>query len=307
MDTNIRVRSCPSCDSEDHSKLFFKQNIDKSKLNAYSYASRKIPEFMNFNLVCCPICDLLYVSEFFDLDASLDQAYNAAEYDSNEEAIYAAKTYAQALATKISKLNTYDSALEIGTGNGAFLSELLDLKFQNVVGVEPSISAANCASAEIRKLIRVEMFAVENFEPESFDLVVICQTLEHLEDPLLFIDSAHKLLKTGGMLMVVGHNYRHWLMRVLGARSPIIDIEHFQLFSPQSLTFILEKCKFSNIEIAPLKNAYPLHYWIKLLPIPLSIKKSCLKFMKNNSWGRAVANRLVQASVGNMVAFARKV
>jgi 2-polyprenyl-3-methyl-5-hydroxy-6-metoxy-1,4-benzoquinol methylase len=307
MDTNIRIRSCPSCNSADHSQLIFKQNIDKSKLNAYSYASRKIPEFMNFNLVCCPSCDLLYVSEVFDLDANLDQAYNTAEYDSNEEAIYAAKTYAQALATKLSKLNICGAALEIGAGNGAFLAELLNLKFQKVIGVEPSISAANCASAEIKKIIRVEMFDAKNFEPESFDLVVICQTLEHLDDPLSFIESAHKLLKYGGMLMVVGHNYRHWLMRLLGARSPIIDIEHFQLFSPQSLEFILNKCNFSNIEIAPLKNGYPLHYWSKLLPIPLGLKKACLKFMKNNSLGRSVASRVIHASVGNMVAFARKI
>lgn len=307
MDTEIRIRSCPSCNSIDHSRLIFKQNIDKSKLNAYSYASRKIPEFMNFNLVCCPSCNLLYASEVFDLDTSLDQAYNMAEYDSNEEAIYAATTYAQALAMKVNELNICGAALEIGAGNGAFLTKLLDLKFQKVVGVEPSLSAANCASAEIKKMIRVEMFAAENFEPESFDLVVICQTLEHLEDPLSFIENAYKLLKSGGMLMVVGHNYRHWLMRLLGARSPIIDIEHFQLFSPQSLEFILNKCNFSNIEITPLKNAYPVHYWGKLLPLPLGLKNVCLNFMKKNSWGKAIANRVIQASVGNMVAFARKI
>ena len=230
-----------------------------------------------------------------------------AEYDSNEEAIYAATTYAQALAMKVNELNICGAALEIGAGNGAFLTKLLDLKFQKVVGVEPSLSAANCASAEIKKMIRVEMFAAENFEPESFDLVVICQTLEHLEDPLSFIENAYKLLKSGGMLMVVGHNYRHWLMRLLGARSPIIDIEHFQLFSPQSLEFILNKCNFSNIEITPLKNAYPVHYWGKLLPLPLGLKNVCLNFMKKNSWGKAIANRVIQASVGNMVAFARKI
>ncbi len=32
--------------------------------------------------------------------------------------------------------------------------------------------------------------------------------------------------------MMVSHNYRHPLMRLLGARSPIIDIEHLQVFSP---------------------------------------------------------------------------
>ena len=39
--------------------------------------------------------------------------------------------------------------------------------------------------------------------------------------------------------MLVSHNYRHWLMRLLGARSPIIDIEHLQIFSPASLAVAL--------------------------------------------------------------------
>ena len=47
--------------------------------------------------------------------------------------------------------------------------------------------------------------------------------------PPQMISAARSLLKPGGALMIVSHNYRHWLMRLLGARSPIIDIEHLQV------------------------------------------------------------------------------
>ena len=73
--------------------------------------------------------------------------------------------------------------------------------------------------------------------------------------------------------MTVSHNYRHWLMRLLGARSPIIDIEHLQVFSPASLRTALERAGFKDAQIRPFANRYPLHYWVRLAPIPQPLKR----------------------------------
>ena len=101
-----------------------------------------------------------------------------------------------------------------------------------------------------------------------------------MDQPQQFFVDAFRLLKPGGILMIAAHNHRHWLMRLLGKKSPIIDIEHLQIFSPPSLQFALHQAGFQKTQIHALQNRYPLHYWVKLLPIPRSIKNPVLSFLK---------------------------
>ncbi|HLX52631.1 MAG TPA: class I SAM-dependent methyltransferase, partial [Aquella sp.] len=139
----------------------------------------------------------------------------------------------------------------------------------------------------------------------SFSLITVFQTLEHVDDPAKLFSQAFDLLKPGGVLMVITHNYRHWLMRLLGRKSPIIDIEHLQLFSPASLRFTYEKNLFTNIKIQNLRNRYPLSYWFKLLPIPIVVKQPILKSM-NNGLLSSIGSLPIGMNVGNIVAFGYK-
>ena len=112
--------------------------------------------------------------------------------------------------------------------------------------------------------------------------------------------AARRLLKPGGAVMIVSHNYRHWLMRLLGRRSPIVDIEHLQVFSPASLSFALQRAGFTAPAITPFTNRYPLHYWTRLLPIPRTIKRPIYRWLRRSGIG----GLMMQASVGNMLAWA---
>ena len=55
-------RRCPICSSDDASRVFAESNVDASKLDAFAFASRKVPEYMHHRLIECPVCDLLYAS-----------------------------------------------------------------------------------------------------------------------------------------------------------------------------------------------------------------------------------------------------
>ena len=68
------------------------------------------------------------------------------------------------------------------------------------------------------------------------------------------------------------HDYEAWLNRLLGRRSPIIDIEHLQLFCPQAMRSFLAGVGFTGIEIIPIRNVYRVQYWLRLLPIPTALK-----------------------------------
>ena len=74
-------------------------------------------------------------------------------------------------------------------------------------------------------------------------------TIEHVPDPAQLCSDAFGLLAPGGALMIVCHDRRAPLNRLLGMRSPIIDIEHLQLFSQASARSLLERAGFEGVEV----------------------------------------------------------
>jgi hypothetical protein len=94
---------------------------------------------------------------------------------------------------------------------------------------------------------------------------------------------AFELLAPGGALMIVCHDRRALLNRALGMRSPIIDIEHLQLFSQASARSLLERTGFTGVEVRRITNRYPLHYWLKLAPLPRGLKRGLVGRARSGS------------------------
>ena len=301
---HLSGRPCPVCGSVDQTRELYPERIDPTRIDGMSYASRKEPEFMSLRMVVCPACDVLYAPRI-PSSIFLSSAYADTGYDSQAEADFAAASYAEALRIRLDQLPDRSSALDIGAGNGALLSHLRAFGFSEVVGIEPSRDAVNSATPDLRDLIRIESFDPSRLTHASFSLVIANQTLEHVGDPYQLLQGAHRLLKPGGALMIVSHNYRHWLMRLLGARSPIIDIEHLQVFSPASLRYALHLAGFQQIDVVPFANRYPLHYWTRLLPLPKAVKRPLYGWLRDGEHGRA-GRGMLSASVGNMLAWASR-
>ena len=273
-------RNCPVCGSPSGiARIFTEENIDKDRLNNLSFASRKSPEFMSHRLVHCPSCDLIYADDPPDQEA-LSRAYQTAAFDSTEEAEDAAETYAKAMRDFFQAMPRKSAALEIGAGTGAFLAKLLDNGFETVIGVEPSSASIACAKADRKLLIREGIFDPADFEPMSFDLICCFMTLEHVRDPLELLRGAYSLLRSDGSVVLVTHDHRAPLNRLLGRWSPIIDIEHMQLFSPSSLECALQISGYEGVTIHSICNRYSVNYWARLLPLPRAIKSPMMRFLR---------------------------
>jgi SAM-dependent methyltransferase len=297
----VQARDCPVCGSTDESRVFAPANIDPVSLNAFSFASRKLPEYMHARLIECPNCDVVYANPALATE-SLASAYEEAAFDSKEEASHAARTYGRSLRRILPRLPDLDGALDIGTGEGSFLRELLRAGFRNVVGVEPSRAPIAAAAPDVRPLIRQEMFQTDTFPPESFRLISCFQTIEHLRDPLSICRDACRALKPGGALFLIGHNRRAFSARALGRKSPIFDVEHLQLFSPRSFRHLLGAAGLTNISVGPILNRYPVHYWARLFPFPKRVKPGILRGLKGSCLGRL----LVPLPAGNLAAVGYK-
>ena len=293
------LRSCPVCQtSADDALLFQKENIDKNQISGFSYASRKEPEFMCHRLLRCKICDLVYACSPPEQD-ELAHAYHVAEYDSSEEANDAAQAYIKAMQPILTKLEHKNKVLEIGAGTGVLLELLQGQGFSEMVGVEPSIAAIEAAPEHRRAWLQEGIFEEQNFEPASFDLICCFMTMEHVRDPMATALSASRLLRPGGAFVTVTHDYASWVNRMMGKKSPIIDIEHMQLFSKTSIAELFKRGTFNNISVKPFNNRYSLGYWIRLAPLPNMLKQA-LKWSKTDYAG--LYKIKISLNVGNTMA-----
>ncbi len=297
---SLEERPCPVCNSRAQ-KLFAEECIDSSCIGDYTYASRKEPEFMCLRLVQCLDCSVIYAPvppsrEF------LDASYAGAAYDSGEEAACAARSYAKSLARHLPRLQGRGLAVDVGAGNGALLPWLRKAGFAEVMGIEPSLAAIEAAEPDVRPMLHEGLFSASMLAGREPSLLCSFMTLEHMDDPGAFVHTAHAALEPDGMLAVVVHDWQAALNRLLGKRSPIIDVEHLQLFSMKSVHILLRRAGFVDISMENIRNRYPLRYWLRLTPLPGALKRGVAGLL--NATG--TARLQLSFPVGNILAVGLK-
>jgi SAM-dependent methyltransferase len=300
MNLDFVPRACPLCGGED-ARALVEGTIDEGKLTSSAFASRKVPEYMHSRMVECNLCGMLYANPVLRQE-DLADAYKDASFDSGVESRLAAVTYRALLEPHLVALPSRTSALDIGAGDGAFVEELLALGFTNVVGVEPSEAPIEAAKPAIRGYLKFGIFAAEQFATDSLDLITCFQVIEHVWDPVKIAGDALTLLKPGGLFMVVAHDRRAFSARIMGTKSPIFDIEHLQLFDKPTGIALLRNAGFASVKVRSVRNKYPVDYWIKLFPLPITLKSAVRGMAKTSGIG----NLLLSLPAGNLALIGRK-
>jgi ArsR family transcriptional regulator len=104
---------------------------------------------------------------------------------------------------------------DLGAGEG-LLSELLARRCKKVIAVDNSekIVAFGAAKAKKNNLKNLEFrlgdLQQPPIEPASVDLVILSQALHHAAEPAEAVSSTHKILRSGGQVMIldlVKHNF----------------------------------------------------------------------------------------------------
>src|SRR5580704_14827918 len=149
---------------------------------------------------------------------------------------------------------------DLGAGEG-LLSELLARRCKKVIAVDNSekIVAFGKAKAKKNGLKNLEFRQgdLQNppIEPDSVDLVILSQALHHAEIPAEAIAAAHKILKSGGQIMILDllkHNVEQ-ARELYGDRR--------LGFAESDLHHWLEKAGFKKIEISVVaREEQPPHF-----------------------------------------------
>ncbi len=226
--------TCPLCHGPTSQKF---ARRGSGQLTADSFSSRKTVENHHPDYRECALCQVLVAVEQID-PLQLNELYRSATFTSADESRFAARTYSRVLEREIKNAS---SILDIGSSDGAFLTQCRKLGVNALLGIEPSAAAAAVATENTW----VGPFAQYSGEGE-WDLITLFMTIEHLQDPEDFLQWAKKRLAPGGLLAVAHHDYRAPVNLVLGARSPILDIEHLRIYSKTSMKKTFEDSRIRS-------------------------------------------------------------
>ena len=261
---------CPICDTDHHSEKVYNENLP-SKLEEINFSGRKKPDGYHYEMVRCKKCSLLYASSTYEVEIT-DKLYESSNFPYNNELDGLKKTYGNCLKYIENLISKKESFLEIGCGNGFLLEEAIRQGWKNVIGVEPSFEAINQAEPNIMQKIIHSTFKSNSFKKNSYDLVFFAMVLEHVPDVNEFLSEIFQILSPGGVVIVICHDERHLLSRLLKNKHPIINDEHNYVFGKKTLKKIFLKHQFKNIDINNLKNYYSVDYWFNMIPAPKIIK-----------------------------------
>jgi SAM-dependent methyltransferase len=226
----------------------------------------------------------------------LEKLYGESTFDYSTEIDGLKKTYFNLVKKALGSKKLINSIFEVGGGSGFFLEAAKDGGFKKVAGVEPSTEAINAARADIKPYMVASMMKPNVLPSDSFEVGAMFHTLDHLTDPVSTLRDCLEALAPGGVFVVAIHNERSWSARLMGERSPIIDVEHTHLYTRKSGEELFKKIGFIDVKSGAYNNHYSLAYILHLIPISRNFRKKVLV----SGLGNLLSKIKVIVPLGNM-------
>lgn len=165
--------------------------------------------------------------------------------------------------------------LDLGCGNGVLLSHLSEQK--NVTGYGLEIDAENiniCIEKGIPVLEQDIDEGLQNFQSESFDVVIMAHALQQFRRPDLLLD---EMLRIGKEAIITFPNFGHWRNRVhLGIKGhmPVSEFLPYNWYDTPNIHFCTFKdfrdlCQSKGLKVqrwAAVDGQLRDHWWTRLMP-----------------------------------------
>ena len=214
-----------------------------------------------FQYVQCKECETLYLSprppaevfeQFYENSVSSNywaETFFPAVAESRRERIF--KTRAVALADMCAKKSiATDTIIDVGAGYGIFLEEWAKINSSSrLIAIEPSASLSQVCREkgfDVIEAVAEKAAGAEN----TADLLVCFEVLEHVTDPLVFVEVLKNLVKPGGYLMISTLGIEGFDIQVLWERSNSISPpHHLNFFSIKGFEALFSRAGMTSIEI----------------------------------------------------------
>lgn len=251
-----KIINCPVCNNSKFKKIFERDN--------------------NTTIVKCKECSLHYMNPIYS-DKELDKFYVESDYfnvygenidgllkynlnaTSNKDSHY---FYRLNLIRKF--LSKGSKVLEIGSSFGDF-TNFLQKNDYDAYGLEINHQARKISNDRFPSLFVYDKYLDKIDENAKFDLIVFYAVLEHITDPIAFIQSVKNRLNEGGFVYISVPNINTYYFLRNKWADISTSLEHVVFYNGETLTNLMNKFGFEKKIIATkkfdLKNQ-PIHYRI---------------------------------------------
>lgn len=236
---------CPLCTSIDCETVLYYKEYPLYIKPVSPEDSNKVP-LKPLEICMCDKCGFIFQNINFD-PSEISKIYEVIYNSYHSPALSGigvslAEDFLEFLKKTIEPSNMH--VLEIGCYDGYFLMMLRDEYSCKVVGCDPS------PGSEIAQKFNIEVikdyFSPELFE-EKFDMIVLRCVLEHISEPVAFLEMAEEVLKPEGCIAVEVPNVNYSL-----SNGVIGDFfhEHMNYFTKNSLVQCFANVGFKVRELS---------------------------------------------------------
>lgn len=246
--------ACPLCGGESF--------IHELTLHDLMYRTINEP----FQIVRCTGCGLLRLHPLPD-EQTLASAYPSS-YSPYARPGLSGRAKSWLERRSVSRLWPYlrppRRVLDVGCAAGEFLAAVRDAGNPDVFGVEPGEVAARAARSRELDVFH-GMLEDAGFPSGSFQTVVASHTLEHVVQPVRFLREIHRILSTGGALLLWLPNVESVEARTLGRYWIGYDApRHLTTFGVSTLTRALDETGFRVVDVHHERTALEWAWALRL-------------------------------------------
>jgi 2-polyprenyl-3-methyl-5-hydroxy-6-metoxy-1,4-benzoquinol methylase len=192
-------------------------------------------------------------------DASYYKAWGMAEGEVTQIGQMKRHTFARCLR-QTKRYVPGGKILDVGTASGFFL-EVAQAGGFEPFGVEVSEYSGNLAAEKFgRERIHIGTLESAPFAAGTFNAVAMSDLIEHVSSPVETLTSAARLLRPGGVLLVMTPNRASLTHALMGKNWTHYKLEHLFYFDHRSLSHAARKSGLEIVYFRPAVKTLTLRY-----------------------------------------------
>jgi len=296
------LRQCPCCGSTSQSaaQVFSEkraEDLSYEELTPYWKGFFKDKIFFSYKV--CETCELLYAPIFYN-GSQLEALY--AQMAPNMDVVPLAalentqRSYFDHLKHSAKLTGGF---LEVGPDIGLFTQHCVKEGYFDYFWLFEPNQAVHTALRERIKNSKISiidsMFGFSRVPDKSVNVAVMIQVLDHLLDPVATLVELHQKLQPGAKLLLVTHNEKSLLRKIVGTKWPAFCLQHPQIYNPKTITKLLDEAGYDVNSITNSKNYFEFGFLLKHLLWAFGIKVNSLP---------AILNFTIPLKLGNMMTIA---
>ena len=241
------MKCCKICNSE--LELIYHDTIREGSVNTQTKEK--------YEVYRCKNCGSIWHDNLKDADYYEGSEYRGqacAEQDSSIEHYWKMHDSEVLFKLQITGTGSFRNKIvaDIGAGGGSFLDYVSNVA-KEIIAIEPSKEYRDSLSKKYKTYAYTGDAIADGAKA---DIVTSFDVIEHVEDPISFIDEAYELLNVGGK-MIIGTPTEYPLLRkMLGDLFDhfIFQVPHIWIFTEQSLKEMTKKYSNDDVKIRSINK-----------------------------------------------------